>query len=183
MTALYMGRVLLRAFFGEPSKKAEHAHESGGSMTGPLIVLAIPSLLAGYAGAQLAGVTGAHYELHVGATPILASLLGLAGLGLAYVLHRRGGEEPAVIATIARIAKTSAVNRVYEAAFHHGFTPTSRALGWVDRYLVDGVINAIGERTLRAGAVLRRVQTGDAQDYVLAVVAGVIALIAIGWAI
>ncbi|HEX7602980.1 MAG TPA: NADH-quinone oxidoreductase subunit L, partial [Polyangiaceae bacterium] len=41
LTAFYMGRVVVVAFFGKPSgEKAEHAHEAGWSMRGPLVVLA-----------------------------------------------------------------------------------------------------------------------------------------------
>ena len=42
LTAFYMGRVVFVAFFGKPSgEKAEHAHEPGWSMRGPLVVLAV----------------------------------------------------------------------------------------------------------------------------------------------
>lgn len=49
LTALYMIRLWRIVFFGQPqSKVAEHAHESGGAMIVPLIVLAILSVIGGY---------------------------------------------------------------------------------------------------------------------------------------
>ena len=54
----------------------------------------------------------------------------------------------------------------------------SRAsIGWVDRYLVDGVLNVVSAWTLTAGDELRTIQTGRAQDYVYGVAVGVLALI------
>ena len=50
-------------------------------------------------------------------------------------------------------------------------------LGWLDRYLVDGVLNAVSAWTLRAGDVVRRVQTGLAQDYVYGVALGILLLL------
>ncbi len=53
MTAFYMGRLIFLTFFGEPrmSHEAEHhIHESPKSMTMPLVVLAICSVLAGWLG-------------------------------------------------------------------------------------------------------------------------------------
>jgi NADH:ubiquinone oxidoreductase subunit 5 (subunit L)/multisubunit Na+/H+ antiporter MnhA subunit len=53
----------------------------------------------------------------------------------------------------------------------------SSIVGWVDRYLVDGLLNVLSAGTLRAGDVLRRVQTGQAQDYVYGVALGVLLLL------
>src|SRR5436305_5129771 len=53
MTAFYMFRLLFMTFFGESRvdhHTAEHIHESPRSMTIPLIILAIGSVLAGYVG-------------------------------------------------------------------------------------------------------------------------------------
>ena len=49
------------------------------------------------------------------------------------------------------------------------------AIGWVDRYLVDGVLNVVSAWTLTAGDDLRTIQTGRAQDYVYGVAVGVLA--------
>jgi hypothetical protein len=52
----------------------------------------------------------------------------------------------------------------------------SRLVGWVDRYLVDGVLNVLSAWTLRGGDVLRRIQSGQPQDYVYGVAFGVLLL-------
>ncbi len=49
MTAFYMFRLLIRTFLGKPrSEKAKHAHESPKTMTIPLIILAVLSVIGGY---------------------------------------------------------------------------------------------------------------------------------------
>jgi NADH-quinone oxidoreductase subunit L len=49
LTAFYMVRMWKLVFLGEPrSEKAGHAHEGGLSLTAPLVVLAILSLVGGY---------------------------------------------------------------------------------------------------------------------------------------
>jgi hypothetical protein len=53
----------------------------------------------------------------------------------------------------------------------------SRLIGWIDRYLVDGLLNVLSALTLRAGGRLRGIQSGRAQDYVYGVAFGVLFLI------
>jgi NADH-quinone oxidoreductase subunit L len=53
MTAFYMGRLIFLTFFGKPRMSHEvehHIHESPKSMTGPLVILAIASVGAGWLG-------------------------------------------------------------------------------------------------------------------------------------
>ncbi len=53
MTAFYMGRLIFLTFFGKPRMSHEvehHVHESPKSMTVPLVILAICSVLAGWLG-------------------------------------------------------------------------------------------------------------------------------------
>ena len=53
----------------------------------------------------------------------------------------------------------------------------ARLVGWIDRYIVDGLLNVFSAWTLRAGDALRRIQSGKAQDYVYGVAFGFLALI------
>jgi NADH-quinone oxidoreductase subunit L len=53
MTSFYMFRMLILTFYGKPRMSPEvehHVHESPGSMTGPLQILAIGSIVAGWLG-------------------------------------------------------------------------------------------------------------------------------------
>jgi NADH:ubiquinone oxidoreductase subunit 5 (subunit L)/multisubunit Na+/H+ antiporter MnhA subunit len=172
------------AFFGPPStEKAEHAHEPGWSMRAPIVVLAALSIGAGVLTAPFARLHGEPYHFHMGTGPAIASALGIGGFALAYVVYGRARREtvPAAIEWIDRVARTRAVNRVYELGFRNVTLVLADGLAWVDRYVVDGVINMLGYGTLEAGRRARPIQTGLVPDYVLAVVVGVVSLAA--WAV
>jgi len=94
LTAFYMVRVWKITFFGEArSDSASHAHESGLSMTLPLVVLAGLSIAGGYAGVfrKLAGsvaelVPEAEGSAHT--TILVASLIILlVGAGAAWLFY------------------------------------------------------------------------------------------------
>ena len=95
LTSFYMIRMWKLTFFGEArSKDASHAHESGLSMTLPLIVLAALSVAGGYSGffAKLAGsvaelVPEAHGSDHT--IILLVSLaVMLVGAGSAWFFYK-----------------------------------------------------------------------------------------------
>ncbi len=184
LTAFYMGRVVFVAFFGEARGKADHAHESGASMLGPLVVLAIPSLGLGFLGASFAEVTQAgEYHLHFGTTPAIASALALGGFALAWGVYGGGrdGSRFALLAMLDRAARSGLVDRLYEALYRQGMLGGAAVLGWFDRYVMDGLVNVSGWLTLVGARSLRGFQTGLAADYVFAVVLGALALAAWGF--
>jgi len=176
LTAFYMGRVVFTAFFGAPRGRSDAARESGPSMIGPLLLLAVPSVAAGWLAAPFAHLSGSAYRLHLGATPALASALGLAGFALAWIAYGRGAAWTRVLAPLERLARSEAVNRLYEVLFRRVLLAGANTMGWFDRYVVDGVMNVLGWSFVAGGRALRRVQTGLAQDYVFGVVVGAIAL-------
>jgi len=69
------------------------------------------------------------------------------------------------------------IDAFYGALYRGFILAFSRLIGWIDRYLVDGLLNVLSAGTLRGGDVLRRLQTGQAQDYVYAVAFGVLILL------
>lgn len=180
LTALYMGRLLLRVFFGEASDKASHAHESGGFLLLPLVMLAVPALATGYFGGMFGQLYGTAYHFHLGTTGVIAAGIGLLGLGLAFVLYRKSEEHPALLRPIARLIEFGPMDRLYEGGFHRIALPFAALIGWIDRYLVDGVMNLTGLAFVVSGQKIRRLQTGVATDYVLATVCGVLALVLYG---
>ncbi len=182
LTAFYIGRVVFLAFFGKPSKHAEHAHESGPSMALPMLLLAAGSVGVGWFGKTLAQVYGLEYEFHLTPTGMAASALGLAGIGLSWWLYGREEKSTAFdfLAPVGEIARSGAVDQLFEGGYRNVLLVLSSAVGWIDRYVVDGVINFCGYLTIMTGRGLKRFQTGNAQDYVLAVIAGAMALAAWG---
>ncbi|MBI5363907.1 MAG: NADH-quinone oxidoreductase subunit L [Planctomycetes bacterium] len=171
LTAFYMGRVLIKAFGGAESAKAHHAHESGGAMLLPLVVLAVPALAAGFLGGVLAEWSGAEYHVHLGLTPVVASCLAIAGLLGAVMVFGRGRAAP-FAGVLESLDRASAVDRTWSGLYRHVLLGVSAVAGFVDRYFVDGLINAVGYTTIESGARVRRLQTGRIHDYAMAVVVG-----------
>ena len=176
LTAFYMGRVVLKAFFGPLSARGEHAHEGGLAMTGPLVALAVPSLLSGLLGGYLATSTGAEYHLHFGLTPLLASGCALGGLIAAGFFFGRGKQAP-LTALLERLDQASAVDRTFEVAYRGVLLGLAKLFGWIDRYLVDGLVNLVGWGTIETGTRVRKLQTGQIRDYALALALGVLLLV------
>jgi NADH:ubiquinone oxidoreductase subunit 5 (subunit L)/multisubunit Na+/H+ antiporter MnhA subunit len=176
LTAFYMGRVLIKAFFGELSHKAEHAHEGGVALWGPLVVLMVPAALSGFLGGTLAHGMRVEYEVHLfSLTPIVATTMGLSGLLSAVLVFGRGGTAP-LAAMLERMDRASAVDRLWEALYRGALLRLARAIGWIDRYVVDGVINALGYGAIEIGAGVRRLQSGLIRDYAFAVALGAVLL-------
>ncbi len=179
LTAFYMGRVVFIALFGKPSEHAEHAHESGFAMTFPLVVLAIPALCAGYFGAELSGMYGEATHFHLSPVGMTASALGLCGIGLSYFMFgapQGGAALRTVFAPLGRLAASGIVDKSFLFGYRTVLRGFAGGIGWFDRYIIDGLMNAIGYVTLEVGARLRPLQTGKVQDYVYVMVVATIAL-------
>ena len=183
LTAFYMGRVVVIAFFGKVSDKASHAHESGPAVLLPLVLLAGLAVVAGFGGTELAALYGVdHYEMHYVPPPIgiVATLLAAAGLILAYVVHVRGGAQGLVRAfePFGDLIRMGPVDRFWAALYRRGMVAASMSIGWFDRYVIDGLMNVVGVVSIDAAQRIRQMQTGRAHDYVMAVLLGLLVLAA-----
>ncbi|HEY7647441.1 MAG TPA: NADH-quinone oxidoreductase subunit L [Methylomirabilota bacterium] len=179
LTAFYMFRVVFLAFFGQPHPGG-HPHEAPALMVIPLWILAALTTVIGL---RLAfwGAAGEHH----GAPWLAALSLTLAGTGLllAWALYQRRLVAPERVAAVFPLNVLDVLARhrygidVLYAGLYRGFIlGFSRLVGWVDRYVVDGLVNLGSAWTLRAGDRLRRIQSGRAQDYVYGVAFGVLLL-------
>jgi NADH-quinone oxidoreductase subunit L len=177
LTAFYMGRVLIKAFWGPVSAKAEHAHEAGVLFDIPLAILSALALSAGFLGPKLAWLNFTVYEAHfVGLTPIAATVMALGGLGAAIAVFGKGGKAP-LAGAIERLDAAAYVDRAWAAGYREVLGGVSRVSGWVDRYLIDGLVNLSGWATIEAAEGVKKVQTGKIRDYVMVLGAGALALV------
>jgi NADH-quinone oxidoreductase subunit L len=183
LTAFYMFRVVFIAFFGR-AHAGGHPHEAPWLMRGPLWILALLTVLVGLrlaVGGLAAGGVEGHEEAPGWLAPLSVGL-ALAGFLLAWAMYQRGVIEPARVATalgpldfMAR--RRYGLDTLYAGLYRGIMLGFSRLIGWIDRYLVDGLLNVLSALTLRAGARLRGIQSGKAQDYVYGVAFGVLLLI------
>jgi NAD(P)H-quinone oxidoreductase subunit 5 len=68
--------------------------------------------------------------------------------------------------------------KIYRNTFVLAIDLLSRATDWLDRYVVDGLVNLVGVASLFSGETLKYGNTGRLQFYVLTIALGV-ALLAI----
>jgi NADH-quinone oxidoreductase subunit L len=208
VTALYTFRMLFLTFHGEPRMDAhtrEHLHETPWVVTGPLIALAVPSVVIGAStiGALLFGdffgqaiqVAPAHdvlaemghdfhgafnFMLHAFSGP--AVYLALAGVAVAWVfwLRRPDWAERAAQAmgpVYGVLQRKYGFDELYQAVFAHG----GRRLGGVlseagDRRLIDGwVVNGAARVVGQWSGLMRHLQSGYLYHYAFAMILGVLA--------
>lgn len=185
LTAFYMMRVVFLTFFGRAAQASHgtdhghHAHDGPLSMSGPLWLLALLSVaIGGY-------FTFTHPELPFEPPAwlaVTATGVALAGIGLAWAAYQRGTVDPESLARMTGPLRVAAargfwVDEVFLVVYRAVLGRVAAVLGWIDRYLVDGVLNVVSAWTVSSGEQLRRLQTGRVQDYVLAVGAGVVAVL------
>ncbi|HSY19581.1 MAG TPA: NADH-quinone oxidoreductase subunit L [Candidatus Acidoferrales bacterium] len=193
LTTFYTFRLFFVVFFGkEKSEAASHAHESNWIITGPLVVLAIMSVIGG-----LIGIEGIYHhnfpivgEESTGfmaaltepfrAAPVAAGLGLLAfaiGLVAAWALYAKAETDPlpAKLGGLATAMKNKFYfDEIYEATFIRAHDALAAVADWVDRWLVEwAAIGIIRGGTNLSGRMLRNVQTGNLQTYAFLFVLGV----------
>ena len=181
LTAFYMFRVVFITFAGAPAGAhghEHHPHDAPFSMALPLWILAVLSLGAGILFAFWH--PKAEFETLGWLTPT-AVLVALAGIALAYLVYQRRVISAESLARAITPIRVAALRRFWLddlfAFVYRGLMLTlSRLVGWIDRYLVDGVLNVLSAWTLMAGDRLRHLQSGRAQDYVYGIALGVLLL-------
>jgi NADH-quinone oxidoreductase subunit L len=192
LTAFYMTRLFVLTFHG-PKRWTEDIHEPHESppiMTIPLILLAIGSIVAGWLMATtvpdwLESVFGpeqeeAHAVLPHAVITVLAIVITVLGVGLAWYLFRNGTaeqEQPAgvVVTAARRNLYTDAFN---EAVFERPGIYLTRALVYLDNKGIDGLVNGIAASVGGGSGRLRRLQTGFVRSYALSILTG--ALLVVG---
>lgn len=190
ITGFYSVRMWMMAFWGEPrSDNAAHAHESPVTMTGPLVVLAIPSLILGWylhAGDRfidfLTGGPTTPEEFKLGLASA-AAVLAIGGMGLAYMMYKRPAMETDPIEKMpAPLYRTFSnlwgIDAFWTNVAARGALQFGKMVAWFDRNVVDGLMNLIGWICGRLGDGLRRTSNGQAQSYTAAFVVG-LAVIAV----
>jgi NADH-quinone oxidoreductase subunit L len=191
LTAFYGMRMWMLAFWGQPrSEEAAHAHESPPTMTLPLIVLAIPSVLLGWllhSGHRFASfLVGPGVEvaepMNVGLIAV-TTVVAVAGIGLAWRLYSAPSAAADPVERLpghAFLANLWYLDAFWNAVGAHGALTLGRIVAWFDRTVVDGLVNAVGEACRISGRELRRTANGQAQSYTAAMlVALVVAVLAL----
>ncbi|MBO0826464.1 MAG: NADH-quinone oxidoreductase subunit L [Streptosporangiales bacterium] len=191
VTAAYATRALLLTFFGYRNAEGVTPSDAGLGMSGPLIALAVPSLLLGFLGLYRgwlpswvgsAGVGQPGPQLPylvVGLLSFVLLVLGAATVAL--VWNADPSRDPVrVLGPVRRaFAGGFGVDALYERVFVRGTAAVARGVVRVDAEGIDATAVDSGRLAQAFGAVARRTQTGNAQWYVTGVLFGAVAIAAL----
>jgi NADH-quinone oxidoreductase subunit L len=205
MTAFYMFRAVFMTFHGESRIESHvHVHESPGSMILPLCALAVLSVAGGWIGLPLiaggnqlkeflqplfsvaghaAPAAHAVHEVGLEITMMIVSLgIALSGIALAWVMYIKNPLLPeklsALFSSLYRLVYNKYfVDEAYDALF---IQPIKNSSLWLwrlfDEKVLDGAVNGTAALVQGASGALRRLQTGQVQEYALGIVGGVVAI-------
>ena len=203
LTALYSFRMIFMVFHG-PSRLSEdnrtHAHESPWVVTVPLILLAIPSVLAGLVlvgptlsghlfGDSIMSVDSHGAGSHSGADMLahawisLPLWLAVAGIAAAWFLYIHRPQAAVSIANRFRLLhqillRKYGVDELYLRVFADGGQGLGRAF-WKfgDRLIIDDtLVNGTAKWVGRLSGVIRSLQTGYVYHYAFAMIIGLVVL-------
>ncbi|MGH7121817.1 MAG: NADH-quinone oxidoreductase subunit L [Acetobacteraceae bacterium] len=205
-TAFYSGRVIFMTFHGKSRvapHAAAHVHESPAVMTVPLILLAIGAAAVGYAldstfvgphwrsfwGASISTLPSVHPLQHIesihGIVKWIPTMVGFAGFGVAWLFYIPPLGIPEWLATHFRpiyvfLVKKWYFDVIYDAVFVRGGLAFARWLWKVgDAIVIDGVPNGLATLTSDSSGEAVKLQTGSVAQYALAMIFGVVILVAV----
>jgi NADH-quinone oxidoreductase subunit L len=185
LTAFYMARACTLTFFGRyrrmpvaggaDDNHTGHAapHESPRSMTGPLVVLGVLSVVGGWVGTPIHNYfadwfhfEGAHHGEFIGWIAALSIIVALAGIGLGFAMYRNAEFGFGVLDPLTKLGPLfrAAERRFFFDDLYLGVFvrpmqyPIARFVyKKLDQKLIDGVVNAAGSGTVLTGRATRSV--------------------------
>lgn len=196
MTAFYMFRLYATTFLGEfrgTEEQRHHLHESPWSMTVPLIVLAVLSVVAGFVGippvfaenshslanflepvfAESARLVQVHHIDHSTEYILIGTsvLLALIAAAFAWVRYSKRPEleEPSGFGKL--LADKWYVDEIYNAVFVRPISGFGKFLNTrIEKNLIDWIVNGTGKLVQYGGRQVRWLQSGQVGSYVLLMV-------------
>ena len=192
LTAFYSFRLVFVTFWG-PSRvdphHADHVHEPSPTMTVPLLILAVLSIVTGYFGIpefltpvfeQDGGSPHGNGATGVMLVATLMGLLGIAGAYYAYVLH------PLLPDRWAQQWRTAYEWSLHKWYFDEAYdrsivrpTFTAAAELWkrIDVAVIDGAVNGVARAIAWGAWFLRLIQSGQTQHYALGMALGAVVIL------
>lgn len=178
LTALYMFRMFLLAFSGEPrSDYAREAKEVPLPMSLPLVLLGLGAIFGSMLWFAKPDPSDAAHEI----ATILASVSLVLGLAAALLFFKFRKLDPGKAAA-ALGPWSRAARGLYgvDGFFHATAVLPVRVMGRIaasfDRRVIDGVVHGLGGLAMHLGTRLRALQSGHIQRYLYLTYAGLLAL-------
>ncbi len=206
LTAFYTFRAVFMTFTGPtrvPDEAGHHAHESPPVMAVPLMILAVPSAIAGWwlfstqwlthflsatpsFTAPTVAATAAPHAFHMDLA-IQGSLAAAIGIVIAAIGHLGRRSDGPQMERFLGPLQTFFANRCYIDQLYTGLIVRpleglALVAALFDRHVIDGLVNTVARLPVALGGIVRRLQGGLLQRYALAGVMGVLTIVlALAW--
>ena len=173
LTAFYMFRLYFRIFWHRPAPMHESHGEGGMAILLPIVLLAVGAAAAGFIPfGNFVTVDGrtlkSHFDVQFSIAPVL---LAIAGILAAMLLYKKDSERPAKIA--------DSLGGVYRLIYHKFyldelylfvtqkiiFNLVGKPAAWIDKHIVDGMVNRAGSTTEFFAEKIKGMQSGKVQQY------------------
>ncbi|ASC70701.1 NADH dehydrogenase subunit 5 [Halomicronema hongdechloris C2206] len=175
LTSLNLVRVFRLIFLGEAQPKSRRAPEVQWPMAVPMVILIVFTLLVPVLLQRLSLLPPGQYINKTAMALLIASSWLGALIGATIPLNRalsRSLNRPLRVLQDL-LAYDFYTERIYRNTVVLAVGTLSRLSNWVDRYIVDGFVNAIGLVSLFSGESLKYSISGQSQLYLFTIVVGV----------
>ena len=184
LTAFYMFRLYFSVFWGKDINYHQTPHEAPATMTIPLIVLAVGCLVSGFIHFnKLVTSDGKTLESEIELVIAIPSvLIGLLGIGIAYIMYRKESAIPDKLAATFKYSYKWVYNKFYIDELYLFITKKiifryiAEPVAWFDRHVVDAAMNGIASVTQSVSFRIREFQSGQLQKYAFVFITGAIML-------
>ena len=194
LTAFYSFRLVFVTFWGDSRvdpRHVGHVHEPSRTMTGPLLILAVLSIAAGYLGIPgflepafpASGSEGPHDSPTAFGIMAIATLMGLVGIAVAYLLYVKSPSLPDRLARQWQRLYRLSFNKWYvdeaydRAVVRPTFQLADRLWNGVDVAVIDGAVNGVARTIAWGGSLMRLIQSGQTQHYALGMTVGAVLIL------
>ncbi|PJB19989.1 MAG: NADH-quinone oxidoreductase subunit L, partial [Flavobacteriaceae bacterium CG_4_9_14_3_um_filter_33_16] len=182
LTAFYMFRIYFGIFWGKEKTYEHTPHESPLSMTFPLIVLALLSIVSGFIPfSELITPDRVGFEAHLNyPLAAIATGVGLIGIVLAWVFYKKENSLSDTYATAFGPLYKWASDKFYLDEIYLFITKKiifnliSAPIAKFDKKYVDGTMEGIGNKTVWLSGRIKGLQSGKFQDYAFSFVMGAV---------
>jgi NAD(P)H-quinone oxidoreductase subunit 5 len=173
LTAFNLARVFGLVFLGKTQPKTRRSPEVAWPLALPIVFLTVLTVLTPAVMSQLALLPDLDdISLLQFSTISLSSGLGFVVGGLLYFRADRQPVKLSVPWVQALLTNDFYVEKLYDNTVVWSIYQLSQVTAWIDRYVVDGLVNLVGFATIFGSESLKYGASGQVQSYVLTITIG-----------
>jgi NAD(P)H-quinone oxidoreductase subunit 5 len=175
LTALNLTRVFRLVFLGQPQTKTRRAPEVAWPMAVPMVFLTVLTLLIPLILQSLSLLPNWEYLDKTSVLLLILSSLVGGFTGATIYLHKVWSRSTYLPWRLLQdlLGYNFYIDRVYRLTVVFAVNLVSQCSAWLDRYVVDGVINFVGLASIFSGETLKYSISGQSQSYALTILLAV----------